>query len=112
MSSTTLKWAPARTGRGMTPEQLLATWQEKWGDLSPEHAEQFLRRPEVAIICRYRTGRIWTCIRHNKKLTRILQCVQAEPGQGRDIRWSPPPPMPEGGPREIPQNVGRGKRSR
>ena len=97
----------------MTPEELLAIWQEKWGELSPDHAKQFLDKPQVRVICRYPDGRIWTCIRHNQLLADILRCVQTEPGQGRDIRWTPPSPKPtSGNPREIPQNVGRGKRSR
>jgi len=50
MSTATQNRAPGTTGLGMTPIVLLATWQEKWGDLSADDAGLVLKRPAVGLI--------------------------------------------------------------
>lgn len=98
----------------MIPGTLMALWQARWVDLTPEQAEQFLRREEVAEICKYSDNDIRRCLRRYQKLAHILQCLQKGPRGGGSNRWRNPPPLPrdQGPSRDVLNNVGRGKRSR
>lgn len=87
----------------MSPERILATWEARWGSLSPEMRERFLERDEVDQLQQFSVEVVQEAIGKNQRLVNAL-------GEARVLgHWSEPAPKRRsGGPMIRNPQTGRG----